>query len=141
MADDVLFDRPVYVISVAAELASMHPQTLRLYERRGLLRPQRQPNNRRMYSQHDVQRLQRIQQLTETGLNLAGVGRVLALEELVDRLQAEMDGLHRQLEAEAQRLRDEVARIERSHRRDLVPVRPGTVVSLRRSPGAGSRQG
>lgn len=136
MADDALFERPVYVISVAAELASMHPQTLRLYERRGLLRPQRQPNNRRMYSQHDVERLQRIQQLTDTGLNLAGVERVLALEQLIDRLHGEMAALRRQLDAEAQHLRDEVARVERSHRRDLVPVRPGTVISLRRSGGA-----
>jgi MerR family transcriptional regulator/heat shock protein HspR len=141
MADDALYERPVYVISVAAELASMHPQTLRLYERRGLLRPQRQPNNRRMYSQHDVERLRHIQTLTDTGLNLAGVERVLALEQLVDRLQSEMAALRRQLDAEAQRLRDEVARVERTYRRDLVPVRPGTIVSVRRSASAERRKG
>jgi MerR family transcriptional regulator/heat shock protein HspR len=131
MADDRFSERPVYVISVAAQLASMHPQTLRLYERRGLLRPQRLPNNRRLYSQQDVERLRRIQELTETGLNLAGVERVMALEEIVDRMQGEMDILRRQLEGEAQRLRDEVARVERAQRRDLVTVQPRAVISLR----------
>ncbi|HEY5386528.1 MAG TPA: MerR family transcriptional regulator, partial [Thermoleophilia bacterium] len=74
-------DRALFMISVAAELAGMHPQTLRLYERRGLVRPQRTAKNTRRYSQRDVERLQRIQQLTELGLNLAGVERVLAMEE------------------------------------------------------------
>ena len=83
-ARDPLFDRPVYVISVAAELASMHPQTLRTYERRGLVKPKRLPNKRRLYSQHDVERLRRIQELTDTGLNLVGVERVLELESMVD---------------------------------------------------------
>ncbi len=69
------------MISIAAELAAMHPQTLRMYERRGLLRPQRSAKNTRLYSQDDVERLRRIQELTELGLNLAGVERVLELEE------------------------------------------------------------
>ncbi len=131
MADDALFERPVYVISVAAELASMHPQTLRLYERRGLLHPQRQPNNRRMYSQHDVERLRRIQELTETGLNLAGVDLVLPLKNKKKRLQSEMAVLPRRQDAAAQRLREEVARVERAHRRDLVPVQTKTAVAVR----------
>jgi MerR family transcriptional regulator, heat shock protein HspR len=81
-------DRGVFMISVAAELAGMHPQTLRMYEARGLIRPQRSPKNTRLYSQRDVERLQRIQQLTAEGLNLAGVERVLALE----RRLAELEG-------------------------------------------------
>jgi MerR family transcriptional regulator/heat shock protein HspR len=81
-------DRGVFMISVAAELAHMHPQTLRMYEARGLIRPKRSPKNTRLYSQRDVERLQRIQQLTAEGLNLAGVERVLALE----RRLAELEG-------------------------------------------------
>jgi MerR family transcriptional regulator/heat shock protein HspR len=73
-------DQGVFMISVAAELAHMHPQTLRIYEARGLIRPKRSPKNTRLYSQRDVERLRRIQQLTAEGLNLAGVERVLALE-------------------------------------------------------------
>ncbi len=133
MADDRLFDKPVYVISVAAELADMHPQTLRMYERRGLLQPRRLPNNRRLYSQRDVERLRTIQRRTETGLNLAGVERVLALEELVERLQNEMDDMRKELQATLVRMRDEVRQAERAHRRDLVPVRRGTVVHVRRT--------
>jgi MerR family transcriptional regulator, heat shock protein HspR len=81
-------DRGVFMISVAAELAQMHPQTLRTYEARGLIQPKRSPKNTRLYSQRDVERLQRIQQLTAEGLNLAGVERVLALE----RRLAELEG-------------------------------------------------
>ena len=80
-------DRPLFMISVAAELAGMHPQTLRLYERRGLVRPQRTAKNTRRYSERDVERLQRIQELTELGLNLAGVERVLAMEEQLNAMQ------------------------------------------------------
>ncbi|HEX5763729.1 MAG TPA: MerR family transcriptional regulator [Solirubrobacterales bacterium] len=81
-------ERGVYMISVAAELADMHPQTLRVYEARGLIRPKRSPKNTRLYSQRDVERLRRIQQMTsELGLNLAGVERVLALERRVEELE------------------------------------------------------
>jgi MerR family transcriptional regulator/heat shock protein HspR len=133
MAEDRLFDKPLYVISVVAELTAMHPQTLRTYERRGLLRPRRLANNRRLYSQHDLERLQRIQQLTDTGLNLAGVERVLALEESLAGLQAEMERLRRRLTEATQRTQDEVRRVEREHRRDLVPVeRQTAVVAFRR---------
>jgi MerR family transcriptional regulator/heat shock protein HspR len=79
--------RGVFMISVAAELAHMHPQTLRMYEARGLIAPQRSPKNTRLYSQRDVELLRRIQQLTAEGLNLAGVERVLALERRVEELE------------------------------------------------------
>jgi MerR family transcriptional regulator/heat shock protein HspR len=84
-------DRGVFMISVAAELAHMHPQTLRMYEARGLIRPKRSPKNTRLYSQRDVERLQRIQQLTAEGLNLAGVERVLALERRLSELERRAD--------------------------------------------------
>jgi MerR family transcriptional regulator/heat shock protein HspR len=81
-------ERGVFMISVAAELAHMHPQTLRMYEARGLIEPQRSPKNTRLYSQRDVELLQRIQQLTAEGLNLAGVERVLELESRIAKLEA-----------------------------------------------------
>jgi MerR family transcriptional regulator/heat shock protein HspR len=84
-------DRGVFMISVAAELAHMHPQTLRVYEARGLIQPKRSPKNTRLYSQEDVERLQRIQQLTAEGLNLAGVERVLALEHRLRELEGGAD--------------------------------------------------
>jgi MerR family transcriptional regulator/heat shock protein HspR len=80
-------DQGVFMISVAAELAHMHPQTLRIYEARGLIHPKRSPKNTRLYSQRDVERLRRIQQLTAEGLNLAGVERVLALERRLRELE------------------------------------------------------
>lgn len=90
-------ERGVFMISVAAELAHMHPQTLRIYEARGLIRPKRSPKNTRLYSQRDVERLQRIQQMTSEGLNLAGVETVLALEERVAKLSAELDAARRRI--------------------------------------------
>jgi MerR family transcriptional regulator/heat shock protein HspR len=82
--------RGVFMISVAAELADMHPQTLRMYEQRGLIAPKRSPKNTRLYSQRDVERLRRIQQMTAEGLNLVGVETVLALEERMARVRAEL---------------------------------------------------
>lgn len=125
-------DRPLFMISVAAELAGMHPQTLRLYERRGLVRPQRTAKNTRRYSQHDVERLQRIQELTELGLNLAGVERVLAMEEQLDAMSRQMQLLQARLDEAADAMRREVERIERSHRMDLVPVSRTQVVRIGR---------
>jgi MerR family transcriptional regulator/heat shock protein HspR len=118
-------DMALFMISVAAELAGMHPQTLRLYERRGLVRPQRTAKNTRRYSQRDVERLMRIQQLTELGRNLAGVERVLALEEQLETLRRQAEALRRQLEEAADRLHAEVRRAEAAHRFELVPVRRG----------------
>ncbi len=117
--------QPLFMISIAAELAAMHPQTLRMYERRGLLRPQRSAKNTRLYSERDVERLRRIQELTELGMNLAGVERVLALEEELQRLRRQAERLQRELEEAAARLRAEVRRTEAAHRFELVPVRPG----------------
>jgi MerR family transcriptional regulator, heat shock protein HspR len=91
-------DQGVFMISVAAELAEMHPQTLRVYEQRGLIEPKRSPKNTRLYSQRDVERLRRIQQMTAEGLNLAGVEMVLALEGQVQRLRSENERLRKRLE-------------------------------------------
>src|SRR5205085_11058927 len=99
-------DRGVYMISVAAELAGMHPQTLRIYETRGVIQPKRSPKNTRLYSQEDVDRLRRIQELTsELGMNLAGVEKVFELEEELDRMRRRM----RQLERQAEKLEEEMA--------------------------------
>ena len=120
-------DQAVYVISVAAELAGMHPQTLRIYERRGLLDPARTSGGNRRYSEADVDLLQRIAQFTTDGLNLAGVKRVLALEAEVSRLEAEL------AEARAEGNRA-VADVHRQYRRDLVPVKQSiTIYRGRRS--------
>jgi MerR family transcriptional regulator/heat shock protein HspR len=107
-------DRPRYMISVAAELVGMHPQTLRMYEARGLVRPSRTPGGTRLYSELDLDRLRLIQRLTgELGLNLAGVEHVLRLEDELRRLQARMV----RLEAE---LRDEIRDVHKTYRRDIV---------------------
>ena len=90
-------EQGVFMISVAAELAEMHPQTLRMYEQRGLIAPKRSPKNTRLYSQRDVERLRRIQQMTAEGLNLAGVETVLALEHQVQRLRAEGERLRKRI--------------------------------------------
>jgi MerR family transcriptional regulator/heat shock protein HspR len=92
-------ERGVFMISVAAELAEMHPQTLRMYEARGLIAPKRSPKNTRLYSQRDVELLRRIQHMTsQEGLNLAGVETVLALEERVEKMRSELDRLRRRAE-------------------------------------------
>lgn len=125
-------DRALFTISVAAELAGMHPQTLRLYERRGLVHPQRTAKNTRRYSQRDVERLQRIQELTEIGLNLAGVERVLFMEQQLATMHREMTALQDRLDEAAATLRREVDRVERSHRLELVPVARTQMVRLGR---------
>ena len=129
LSDD---ERALFMISVAAELAGMHPQTLRLYERRGLVRPQRTAKNTRRYSQRDVERLQRIQQLTELGLNLAGVERVLAMEAQMSAMAAEVERLQALLAAAAAEMHREIERVERSHRFELVPVSRTQIVPLGR---------
>src|SRR5207244_10950770 len=104
----VASDRGVFMISVAAELAEMHPQTLRMYEARGLIEPRRSPKGTRLYSQQDVERLRRIQEMTnELGLNLASVERVLELEAKLERAQAKVEALERR----AEELKDEVRRL------------------------------
>jgi MerR family transcriptional regulator, heat shock protein HspR len=112
-----MLDGPRYMISVAAELVGMHPQTLRIYEAKGLVRPKRTPGGTRLYSEADVDRLRVIQRLTtEFGLNLAGVELALRLEDELRRAQAQIAQLQRQL-------RDEVNDVHRQYRRDLVPYR------------------
>jgi MerR family transcriptional regulator/heat shock protein HspR len=109
-------ERGTYMISIAAELVGMHPQTLRIYEARGLVRPKRTPGNTRLYSERDLERLRLIQRLTtELGLNLAGVEVVLAMQDELERLRARIDSLQRQLH-------EEVQRVHKQYRRDLVPV-------------------
>jgi MerR family transcriptional regulator, heat shock protein HspR len=114
-------DHPRYSISVAAELAGMHPQTLRTYEAKGLVRPRRTPGGTRRYSDRDVERLRKIGALTGAlGLNLAGAVRVLDLEDAMEVLGREVTALRARLEAAAEEQRREVDRVHRTYRRDLV---------------------
>ena len=107
-------DRPRYMISVAAELVGMHPQTLRMYEQKGLVRPQRTAGNTRLYSEADLERLRLIQRLTgQLGLNLAGVEAVLGLEEQLQLMRARMERLEREM-------REAVEQVHKQYRRDLV---------------------
>ena len=110
-------ERPIYMISVAAELVGMHPQTLRMYETKGLVRPQRTPGGTRLYSEADVERLRIVQRLTsEVGLNLAGVELVLRLEDELRKAHGEINRLQKQL-------REDIQRVHKEYRRDLVLVR------------------
>jgi MerR family transcriptional regulator/heat shock protein HspR len=111
-------DRPRYMISVAAELVGMHPQTLRMYEQKGLVRPKRTAGNTRLYSEADLERLRLIQRLTtQLGLNLAGVEAVLDLEEELQRMQARMERLEREMH-------EAIAQVHRQYRRELVLYDP-----------------
>lgn len=122
-------EKAVFMISVAAELSGLHPQTLRIYEQRGLITPARTPRNTRLYSEEDVERLRYIQQLTtEMGMNLAGVEKVLELEERIERMKARIEGLRKEMDAAARQLKDEVEAVHRSYRRDLIPLPKGDVV-------------
>jgi MerR family transcriptional regulator/heat shock protein HspR len=114
-------ERPRYMISVAAELVGMHPQTLRIYENKGLIRPKRTAGNTRLYSEADLERLRLIQKLTnELGLNLAGV-------ELVIRLEDELKKVYERVDRLQQQLREEVQKVHRQYRRDLVLYRDPNV--------------
>ena len=118
-------DRPIYMISVAAELVGMHPQTLRIYESKGLVRPKRTAGNTRLYSERDVDLLRVIQRLTtELGLNLSGVELVLKLEDQLQRMQSRIDRLEREK-------REAVERVHKNYRRDLVPVSQVTTLIRR----------
>jgi MerR family transcriptional regulator/heat shock protein HspR len=121
-------DRPIYMISVAADLVGMHPQTLRIYEAKGLVRPKRTAGNTRLYSERDVERLRVIQRLTtEVGLNLSGVELVLKLEDQLQRMQARINRLEREK-------REAVEQVHKNYRRDLVPVsQVTTLIPLRRT--------
>ena len=127
---EIEHDRAVFMISVAAELAEMHPQTLRMYESRGLITPQRSPRGTRLYSQQDVERLQRIQQMTtQLGMNLAGVERVMALEEQLERMRSRLSALEREAEQMRVQMVDEIERVRRSFRAEIVPYQdPGAAL-------------
>ena len=115
-------ERGVFMISVAAELAEMHPQTLRMYEARGLITPKRSPKNTRLYSQADVERLRRIQRMTsEEGLNLAGVETVLELEQRLERMRTEMAGMRKRATEMESKMAQELERLQKSLGGELVP--------------------
>src|SRR4029077_15832599 len=128
----VAADRGVFMISVAAELANMHPQTLRMYEARGLIEPRRSPKGTRLYSQEDVEKLRRIQEMTaELGLNLAGVERVLDLEREIELMHARIEQLELQALRSQVSLAEELEELRRSFRAELaVPYRGGQLVRL-----------
>jgi len=118
-------DRPRYMISVAAELVGMHPQTLRIYESKGLVTPQRTAGNTRLYSDADLERLRLINRLTtELGLNLAGVEHVIRLEEQIRRMQRTMERLEREM-------REAINQVHKQYRRDLVPYDPESTQLMR----------
>lgn len=129
--------RPVFMISVAAELADMHPQTLRMYERRGLITPKRSSKSTRLYSMDDVERLRRIQQLVcEVGLNLAGVERVLEMEERMAAMQKRLERLQEEMDRLTAQAEQEVEAVHRSYRREVVLFEsPGEVTLLKRKRG------
>ena len=125
IAPDGRRERGVYMISVAAELAGMHPQTLRIYEARGLITPKRSPKNTRLYSDEDVERLRRIQELTtELGMNLAGVEKVFELERQIGRMDRRIRSLERQAEQIRIEVSAELERVRKSYRAELVPYKP-----------------
>jgi MerR family transcriptional regulator/heat shock protein HspR len=134
-------DRGVFMISVAAELAAMHPQTLRMYEARGLIEPKRSPKNTRLYSQADVERLRRIQRLTsQEGLNLAGVEAVLQMEETVEQMRGEMARMRKRADEMEKRMLEELRRAERTLGAEIVPygayeaeLEPPTRIEITRS--------
>jgi MerR family transcriptional regulator, heat shock protein HspR len=140
-------ERGVFMISVAAELAEMHPQTLRMYEARGLITPKRSPKNTRLYSQADVERLRRIQRMTsEEGLNLAGVETVLELERRLERMRVEIARMRKRATEMESRMTDELERLRKSLGGELVPYgayepenmgteRRSTKIPIRRRPG------
>ena len=128
-------DRGVFMISVAAELADMHPQTLRMYEQRGLITPKRSPKGTRLYSWDDVQRLRKIQQMTaELGMNLAGVEKVLELEEQLDRMNRRVEQLERRAERIQTEMEQRLEDVQRAQRAEIVRYQaPATaIVQVRR---------
>jgi MerR family transcriptional regulator/heat shock protein HspR len=142
--------RGVYMISVAAELAGMHPQTLRIYEARGLIAPKRSSGNTRLYSHEDVERLRRIQELTsELGMNLAGVEKVFELEQQMESMRRRMSRLQREAERMEREMVQEIERIRRSFKFELVPYeppekalipkdQPGVRIPIKRRDGVGT---
>ena len=127
------------MISVAAELAEMHPQTLRMYEARGLITPKRSPKNTRLYSQADVERLRRIQQMTnEEGLNLAGVETVLDLEQRLERMRSEIGRMRKRAAEMERRMSEELERLRRAVGGELVPY--GAYEPKKMASGGGAKR-
>ena len=123
--------RALYVISVAAELAGVHPQTLRIYERKGLLAPARTSGRSRRYSDHDIQLLRRIQELTNEGISLMGVQRILALEQELEAARDRGARLEARLNALQQEMEERVAAAHQEYRREIVPLRAAALVLAR----------
>lgn len=133
-------ERAVYIISVAAELAGVHPQTLRTYERKGLLKPARTSGGTRRYSERDVERVRLIQELTQgEGVNLAGVLRILALQDEIEALQDQLDRTERRIEAVREEARDALREATRRTSTEIVLYRP-TGSAIERHPTAGRRR-
>jgi MerR family transcriptional regulator/heat shock protein HspR len=125
-------ERALYIISVAAELAGVHPQTLRIYERKGLIEPQRTEGRSRRYSDRDIELLQHIQELTNEGVGLAGVKRILELEVALETAKEEIERLRAQVKWARQEVAEAEERVHRKYRRDLVPVSKAVVRVQRR---------
>jgi MerR family transcriptional regulator/heat shock protein HspR len=125
-------ERALYIISVAAELAGVHPQTLRIYERKGLIEPQRTEGRSRRYSDRDIELLRRIQELTNEGVSLAGVRKVMEVEAELDDARAQIEELLAQIERLRREARDAVQRVHRQYRRDLVPVSKAVIRARQR---------
>jgi MerR family transcriptional regulator, heat shock protein HspR len=123
--------RALYIISVAAELAGVHPQTLRIYERKGLIEPQRTQGRSRRYSERDIALLQHIQELTQAGVGLSGVERILELERQLADAQRRIEELEAQVNARVAAIAEAVEETHRQYRRELVPSPPRTLVRLR----------
>ena len=136
-AERIDLERGVFMISVAAELAEMHPQTLRMYEARGLITPKRSPKNTRLYSQADVELLRRIQQMTsDEGLNLAGVETVLELEQRLERMRAEMSRMRKRAAEMELKMTEELERLRKSIGGELVPYGAYEPTKIRSPRGA-----
>ena len=121
--------RPLYMISVAAELAGMHPQTLRIYERKALIAPQRSAGNTRLYSEADIERLREIQHLTQgEGINLAGVERIIDLERELERARIELKCLQEQIDQIHRQAKREIEKAGRGYKAEIVMVRRGGLV-------------
>ena len=133
MLENVMRKRPVFMIGIAAELIGVHPQTLRMYEQKGLLRPRKSLKNTRLYSQADVELGRYIQKLTqEMGMNLAGVRKVLDLEREIERVEAENARLREELERQSVEHGKAVEEVHRSYKREIVLVPRGELVRRRR---------
>ncbi len=123
-------ERALYVISVAAELAGVHPQTLRIYERKGLIEPQRTTGRSRRYSDRDIELLRRIQELTNEGVGLAGVHRVLDLEDRLRAAHQRIAEMQERLDAALNEMKEQVEAAHRQYRRELVPLRSAAIVQF-----------